>query len=337
VSLFAVVTVHTCAGSVGQSRNLFSTPSELRLAPAADAMARVSRCDLGALVIGEVFSTGHDVDVNEPLSASLVVPLHGRLTSETNGTSLRASAGEALLFSANRRRTQVERTAGDWFVGVPLIFPTRRLRAAAERIGFRPATLRSLDRFSMRLSATAEPAVQEMLQLVAVLYSEIRRDAPVLRRESGRASWAQLLNEKLIEILQLQGVICAPNPAARSASLYHVKRAQDYMNAHYGDIISMVEIANCCGIGIRALQEAFRSRLDLSPQQYLAAIRLDHARQRLLSDDTPLTVSQVALECGFSHLGRFAVAYRKRFGETPSATLRGRLETRIGVDGRGQM
>ena len=30
----------------------------------------------------------------------------------------------------------------------------------------------------------------------------------------------------------------------------------------------------------------------------------------------------VAARCGFPHFGRFAVAYRRRYGETPSQTLR---------------
>jgi AraC-like DNA-binding protein len=36
-----------------------------------------------------------------------------------------------------------------------------------------------------------------------------------------------------------------------------------------------------------------------------------------------VTVTQVAGRWGFVHLGRFASAYRRKFGESPSATLRG--------------
>jgi AraC-like DNA-binding protein len=35
-----------------------------------------------------------------------------------------------------------------------------------------------------------------------------------------------------------------------------------------------------------------------------------------------VSVAEVAARWGFSHLGRFAAAYRKRYGESPSHTLR---------------
>jgi AraC-like DNA-binding protein len=34
------------------------------------------------------------------------------------------------------------------------------------------------------------------------------------------------------------------------------------------------------------------------------------------------TVTEVALRFGFAHTGRFAAAYRRRYGQAPSATLR---------------
>jgi AraC-like DNA-binding protein len=57
---------------------------------------------------------------------------------------------------------------------------------------------------------------------------------------------------------------------------------------------------------------------------YVRRRRLEHARDELLSLDPAagVKVIDVALRHGFTHTGRFAAAYRARFGESPSVTLR---------------
>ena len=48
---------------------------------------------------------------------------------------------------------------------------------------------------------------------------------------------------------------------------------------------------------------------------------MELARARLGSG-AATAVTEVALACGFEHLGRFSTRYRDRFGESPSETLR---------------
>jgi AraC-like DNA-binding protein len=57
---------------------------------------------------------------------------------------------------------------------------------------------------------------------------------------------------------------------------------------------------------------------------YVRRHRLERVREELLSLDPAagVTVTDVALRHGFAHTGRFAAAYRERFGELPSATMR---------------
>jgi AraC-like DNA-binding protein len=63
----------------------------------------------------------------------------------------------------------------------------------------------------------------------------------------------------------------------------------------------------------------------VTPHAFLLRHRLNKARSALLSKDADLVrVTDVALELGFSELGRFAVRYRQMFGESPSETLRRR-------------
>jgi AraC-like DNA-binding protein len=53
--------------------------------------------------------------------------------------------------------------------------------------------------------------------------------------------------------------------------------------------------------------------------------RLHAARREIQKAGQRRMASDIAIDCGLTHMGRFAAAYRKRFGEVPSKT-RNRLD-----------
>jgi len=83
------------------------------------------------------------------------------------------------------------------------------------------------------------------------------------------------------------------------------------------------EMATIAGMSLRSLQSGFRRHVGDAPMAYLQQVRLTRVHETLRrSDPAEVTVAEVAHRWGFTHLGRFASAYRNRFGESPSATLR---------------
>ena len=106
----------------------------------------------------------------------------------------------------------------------------------------------------------------------------------------------------------------APLPAPRD-----LKRALDYIHANLPNPIQLGDLVKISNVPGRTLNEHFRRFLGGSPMAYVKRERLRFARELLMkSDDTPVT--EIATRCGFYHLGRFSVEYRRAFGETPSAT-----------------
>lgn len=101
-----------------------------------------------------------------------------------------------------------------------------------------------------------------------------------------------------------------------------VHRAIAFMEAHAIEPLTLDDIAEAAGVPPRTLQEAFRRFRDMSPMRYLRNLRLDMARDRLVSGGPEVKVASVALECGIGHFGRFSHEYAMRFGESPSATIR---------------
>ena len=92
--------------------------------------------------------------------------------------------------------------------------------------------------------------------------------------------------------------------------------------AHADAPLAVEEIARECGLGIRAFEKNFLKKFGCSPTAFLRKIRMDRARQRLSDPASSKSVTSIALESGFLHLGRFARGYRDQFGESPSETLR---------------
>ncbi len=102
-----------------------------------------------------------------------------------------------------------------------------------------------------------------------------------------------------------------------------LRRAREYIEANIQHPIIMADVCRSAGVGIRTLQRLFQRELNLSPTRYILARRLAAARQKLiLSDPESNEVTSIALDHGFSHLGRFAGEYRRYFGEKPSDTLK---------------
>lgn len=110
----------------------------------------------------------------------------------------------------------------------------------------------------------------------------------------------------------------------RIVSHRDVGRAVAFIEAHLAAPISVADIVRAAGIPGRTLFAHFRSVYGVSPMAYLREARLRRAREALLAGGPEASVTAIAIDCGIEHLGRFAAAYRRQYGEPPSATLRRR-------------
>ena len=143
--------------------------------------------------------------------------------------------------------------------------------------------------------------------------------AALVRRDMENA----LLSAVLVALPHDQRDACGS--ALSPAAPHYVRRAEFYLREWTSRQVPLDELARAAGVSARSLQAGFRRFRDTTPAQFSRDIRLDLARQALRARESgERSVTDVALEFGFAHLGRFAKCYLDRFGETPSATLRRR-------------
>jgi transcriptional regulator GlxA family with amidase domain len=100
----------------------------------------------------------------------------------------------------------------------------------------------------------------------------------------------------------------------------HVRRAITFMRENIGEKITLAELSSACAIPERTLLRQFQRFVGLAPLAYLRRLRLNTARTKLVRPDNDNAISDIAIRCGFTHLGRFSSEYRRLFDETPSAT-----------------
>jgi len=103
-----------------------------------------------------------------------------------------------------------------------------------------------------------------------------------------------------------------------------VRRAEEFIRDRFSEPITIADDAAAAGVNLRSLQTGFKERLGTTPRQYLMSVRLERAREMLLANGFA-AITSIAYECGIMHLGRFAQAYKLKYGELPSQTLRRRL------------
>jgi len=101
--------------------------------------------------------------------------------------------------------------------------------------------------------------------------------------------------------------------------------ARDRLADNAGEPLDLAQLACAAGIGIRALQLGFRRHFGVSISEMLLDMRLAGLHARLAHAPPDASTTEIAFDLGFTHLGRMAGAYREKFGETPSATLRRRM------------
>ncbi len=271
----------------------------------------VRSAQIGKGRLFKVASTGHAIGLREKTNLTLLMPRRGHLSVETERGSFVAKQGEALLFGPNARRTTVIPDQSGLFECDCALAPSQ-----------------SLDPIERLLQSDGEGAGTTALKhLVRALVAAAEEGGAPFRSEAARQAAGVLLVEMMNDLdsrdTSSDGAAADDGRGhAGPAELRLVRAAEDIMVSKLAEPLSVVDLAASLQVSARRLQQAFRAVREEPPLSVLNRLRLDEAYQRLSRPEAFSTVGSVAYSCGFGHLGRFALAFRARFGDTPSTILR---------------
>lgn len=108
--------------------------------------------------------------------------------------------------------------------------------------------------------------------------------------------------------------LCREDKQDYSSSVY-VRYAMDYMGIHFREKIKVDDIAELIGINRSYLTNIFKKEIQMSPQEYLINLRMEHAAALLKNTSEPIHV--VAAESGYEDSLCFSKAFKQKFHMSP--------------------
>ena len=160
-----------------------------------------------------------------------------------------------------------------------------------------------------------------------VLLEFLEYDRSIVLDALGEAAAARASYRRYLQLVgtgnnraSTASVVASPTRLKRPLEPYFLKRADRFIVEHVGDAFTVQDLASHCSVSGRTLQKAFSDFRGVTPIAHIRNLRLDEAHRALTAG--PTTVGEVASALGFGSMPTFATEYRKRFGVSPSHSLR---------------
>lgn len=100
-------------------------------------------------------------------------------------------------------------------------------------------------------------------------------------------------------------------------------RITDYIEEHLKQDITVEQLAQLANMSPRSLYALFERKAGTTPKSYIRQRKLEKIHGRLSDPAAKVrNITEIAMDYGFLHLGRFSESYKSTFGELPSDTLR---------------
>lgn len=295
------------------------TPHRLELLGSkAPLDARLEAVSVGSVTTGRL-RYGADVHLLnlEALESYFVnIPLAGQTESLSGNASVVSTPERAAVF--------VPGLPGEirWRADCTQLcvkFDREALELELEGLLGRPAAAPIRFAASMDLTTSAS---RSWLAAVTLLEQEYRRPYSVVLQPpaAGHFEHFLLTGFLLAHAHNYSATLADARPRAQPRV---IKRAIDLIENEPESLMTAPDLARRVGISVRALQDGFKEHVGMPPMTYLREVRLTRAHDELRgAEPGAVSVAGVASRWGFTHLGRFGVAYRRKFGMAPSRTLR---------------
>jgi AraC-like DNA-binding protein len=96
---------------------------------------------------------------------------------------------------------------------------------------------------------------------------------------------------------------------------WRLNRALEKLNRNVSASPTLTDLADDVGLHPSTFCRAFKQSTGLSPHRYLIQLRVAHAKEMMA--ERSLTLTQIAIDCGFNSSSQFSVAFKRITGVAP--------------------
>ncbi len=234
-----------------------------------------------------------------------------------------------LMVSSRGSTTRVDHSAGSISTGavavesspdaaiLTYLVSKRLLTEKLEALNDGPA-LGDLD-FHHRLDLTTLVG-QNFLHTMRSMLALLSQTEPV-----APAGLIEELERALITALLIASPLPTPSiatVAAKSVAPARVRRAEAFLVENWRRAFDAELVAEAAGTSPRNLFRLFREFRGYTPLEFLKRLRLERALARLRASGDSVSVTEIALDCGWNSSSHFSKDFRDNYGLTPSEVRR---------------
>jgi len=220
---------------------------------------------------------------------------------DKNGARIGGAPGKICLLPEDHR--------SHWYIPQKLemfhlYFDAVKIKSTAQKILDRDP--RQVD--LQDLTFEADPYAENILKTIILPLDWSER--------ANRLALSSAVDLFLVHILQNYAHTSSDLPAVKGGlPPYISKRLDDHLNTHFGEAISIDDLAILAGYSSYHFARMFKESFALPPHQYLNSIRIEKAKEMLKTGR--MTVAEVSLACGYSSQAHFATRFKKETTLTP--------------------
>ena len=255
----------------------------------------------------------------------LISPNEGEAVYNINGKLVTVSSGEGLLINSRRLHSACLKDMRDCYYDLLIFHPIMLcISEDIEKKAVKPIIGSSFDYILLKKGIAWHENILHWFSMIRERHIDKNMPKAFAPIEYSVLKDNQDSSEKcaMIGLVNLIWSEISANitpderPHAESSQLTSMKVMIAYIDKHYAEKLTLDSIAEAGHVSKRTCGNLFERFLYISPMKYLNEYRLKQSI--LLLENTDMSITEIALACGFSGASYYAESFRRELGKSPS-------------------